>query len=152
MTQPWQPGQPSNPYGPQQLPPNPYGQQYAPQQPPHMPPPGQVAPRRSPGLAITALVIGVVAAAVAFTTLGAVAWISGLIAVVLAIVALVAKSQGGKKLAAGGLAAGMAAFPIAVVMYSIRAEQAKSNQQQVDCMTKELEKGADVNVDELWNC
>jgi hypothetical protein len=140
MTQPWQ-SEPQ-PYGQQQLPPQPYGQQYAPQQPPPMYAPAP-APHRSQGLAITALVIGVIGAVVAFTTLGAVAWGAGLIAVILAIIALASKSQGGKKLAAGGLAAGLAAFPIAVVMYTIRAEQAKSNQQQVQDLTACIEADPD---------
>lgn len=138
MSQPWQPQHSGEP----QLPP----QQYAPQQPTYAPPPA----RRSQGLAITALVVGVIGAVVAVTPLGGVGLVVGLIAVVLAVVALIAKSQGGKMFAAGGLAAGLAAFPIAVILYGIRADQAQGNQGAVDCMTEAMERGA--STDEIMAC
>lgn len=145
---------PQDPYGQQypQQPPNPYGQRYAPQQQqPMAAPHTHVMPqRRSQGLAITALVVGVVAAVIGLTALHGVAIIVGLIAAILAVIALIARSQGGKMFAAGGLALGMAALPLAFVVYTVEQNQVRHNEKAVDCMQKAIEQGK--SVDEIWAC
>ena len=126
-------GQPEQPYGPPQLPSQPYGERYAPQHPPYIPPAPQP---RSQALAITALVAGVIAVVAALWVVSrGVAPFVGLIALVLAIVALVAKKQGGTKLAAAGLALGMVSIPLAVILWTITASQQTANEQQVQQMT-----------------
>ena len=135
-------GQPEQPYGPPQLPSQPYGERYAPQQPPYIPPaPPQP---RSQALAVTALVAGVIAVVAALWVVSrGVAPLIGLIALVLAIVALVAKKQGGTKLAAAGLTLGMLSIPLAVTLWAIAANQQTANERQVqqmtDCITKNPE-------------
>ncbi|MGA4989864.1 hypothetical protein [Nonomuraea bangladeshensis] len=138
--------QDGQPYPPQQ--PGPalggaYGQQYGPQQPAYGPsgygPPPHAAPRRSQGLAITALCAGIVAVVLALTPLAGAGVVIGLIAAILAIIAMAARSQGGKKLAAGGLAAGLAAFPAAVLMYMWATDSAQSNLEQQQVMQKCME-------------
>ncbi|MFI7448071.1 hypothetical protein ACIBQX_11285 [Nonomuraea sp. NPDC049714] len=123
-------------YGPQddrpypQQPPQPYGQMYSPPQTPQGPT-SHAAPRHSQGLAITSLVMGVAGSALALLpALRGVGLVVGFAAVVLAIVALAAKSQGGKMFAAGGLALGFAALPIAVGLYMLSASQERGNLQQ----------------------
>ena len=123
-------------YGPQddrpypQQPPHPYGQMYSPPQTPQAPT-SHAAPRRSQGLAITSLALGAVGSALALlAALRGVGMVIGFAAVILAIVALVAKSQGGKMLAAGGLALGFAAPVIAFGLYMVSAGQERGNVQQ----------------------
>jgi hypothetical protein len=123
-------------YGPQddrpypQQPPHPYGQMYGPPQTPQAPT-SHAAPRRSQGLAITSLALGAVGSALALlAALRGVGMVIGFAAAILAIVALVAKSQGGKMFAAGGLALGFAALPIAVGLYMLSTSQERGNQQQ----------------------
>lgn len=131
---------PQDPYGQQPYPPQqaqPYGQPYAPQQPTYGTPPP--APRPSQGLALTTLVLGVVAVVLAFTPLSGVGVIIGIVAAILAIVALVAKSQGGKMFAGAGLALGMVALPVAVLMYMWAGASAKTNLEQQQLMQKCIE-------------
>jgi hypothetical protein len=123
-------------YGPQddrpypQQPPHPYGQMYSPPPTPQAPT-SHAAPRRSQGLAITSLALGAVGSALALlAALRGVGMVIGFAAVILAIVALVAKSQGGKMLAAGGLALGFAAPVIAFGLYMVSAGQERGNVQQ----------------------
>lgn len=135
-------GQPEQPYG-QQLPPPPYGARYAAQQPPYIPPPAPPQPRNQ-ALAIIALVAGVIAVVAALWVVSrGVAPFIGLIALVLAIVALVAKKQGGTKLAVAGLTLGMLSIPLAVILWTITANQQTANERQVqqmtDCITKNPE-------------
>lgn len=134
---------PNDPYGQPHPPQQPYGPQYTqsgshthPAQQPMYGPPAQ---RRSQGLAITTLVLGVVAAVLALTPLFGVGIVIGVIAAILAIVALVAKSQGGKMFAGAGLALGMVAFPVAVLMYMWGTESAKANLEQQQLMQKCIE-------------
>jgi hypothetical protein len=113
-----------------QQPPHPYGQMYSPPPTPQGPT-SHAAPRRSQGLAITSLALGAVGSALALlAALRGVGMVIGFAAVILAIVALVAKSQGGKMFAAGGLALGFAALPIAVGLYMLSTSQERGNQQQ----------------------
>ncbi|MEV0382425.1 hypothetical protein [Nonomuraea sp. NPDC050643] len=145
------------PYGPQdgqpypQQPPNPYQQHVPPQQP--YPPPGQqpayvpashAAPRPSQGLAIVTLILGLFAAVLAFTPLRGVGLVLGFVAVVLAIVVFVAKTQGGTLFAAGGLALGMVSLPIAFFMWTWATESAKTDVERQkaleECITKNPEK------------
>jgi hypothetical protein len=102
-------------------------------------PPSHAVPRRSQGLAITTLASGVVAVVIALTPLSGIGVIIGLITAILAIVALVAKSQGGKKFAGAGLALGMVSLPVAVLMYMWAADSAKSNLEQQKLMEQCLE-------------
>jgi ABC-type sugar transport system substrate-binding protein len=135
-------GQPE-PYGPPQLPSQPYGERYAPQQPPYMPPPTPSQPR-SQALAVTALVAGVIAVVAALWVVSrGVAPFIGLVALVLAIVALVAKKQGGTTLAAAGLALGMLSIPLAVILWTVATNQQTSSEQQVQQMTDCINKKAD---------
>jgi hypothetical protein len=136
-------GPPERPYGQPQLPQQPYGQRYTPEQPPYSPP-AMPAPPRSQAVAITALVFGVVAVVAALWVVSrGVAPFIGLIALVLAIVALVSKKQGGTTLAVIGLAAGMVSIPLAVILWTITASQQTANEKQVqqmtDCITKNPE-------------
>ena len=144
-------GQPENPYGPPQLPPQPYGQQYAPPPQPYAQPPAvHEPPRRSQGLAIAALVVGVVAAVMALTVARGIAPVIGLIAAILAIIALVAKSQGGTKFAAAGLALGLASLPLAIILFMVAQGQQARNDQSVRCMQDAIAQGK--SADEMWAC
>lgn len=138
-----------------QQPPQPYGQQYAPQQPATPPtlhdpyrPTHLPEPKRSPGLSITAMALGVVAVVLALTPLRGVAVIVGLIAAVLATVALVAKSLGGKKFAAAGLALGLVSLPVALLMYMWAVDSTQSN---VD-RQQELQKCIEANPENVLEC
>ncbi|MBN6054512.1 DUF4190 domain-containing protein, partial [Nonomuraea sp. RK-328] len=115
----------AHPYPPQG-PPQPYGPGYGQQRPPYTQP-----ARRSQGLAIAALVLGALACGLALLPIRGIGIVLGLVAVLLAIIALVAKGQGGKKLAAGGLALGMASLPLAFVMYTLTQGQERANRDNV---------------------
>jgi hypothetical protein len=135
-------GPPEHPYGQPQLPPQqpPYSQQYAPQQ---QPPQYQPQPRTQT-LAIIALVVGVVAlvAALWVVSRGFAPFI-GLAALILGIVALVNKRQGGKALAAGGLALGMVSIPLAIILWVVAAGQEVANNKQVQQMSDCIENQPD---------
>lgn len=112
-----------NPYGQHQEPPPPYGQHYRPQSG-YGPPPPQNA---STGLAITALVFGVVAAVLTFTAIRLAAPVAGLIAAVLAGIALAAKSQGGKGFATAGLTLGLASLPLTLIFIGVVKANERAN-------------------------
>lgn len=142
MSQPYD----DRPY-PQQ-PPHPYGQMYSPPPTPQGPP-SHAAPRRSQGLAITSLALGAVGSALALlAALRGVGMVIGFAAVILAIVALVAKSQGGKMLAAGGLALGFAAPVIAFGLYMVSAGQERGNVQQ----QQQLQACIEANPEAVLEC
>lgn len=141
---------PHDPYGqplPQQ-PPNPYGQRYAPANPgpgqPMYEPVSHAAPRRSQGLAITTLALGLVAVVLAATTLRGIGLIVGLIAAVLAVVAMAAKSQGGTKFAIAGLVLAMLSLPVAFLMWTLAAAPTRSDADRQkalqECIVKDPEK------------
>ncbi|MFD1546239.1 hypothetical protein [Nonomuraea guangzhouensis] len=96
------------------------GQRHAPYGYANIPP---VAVPRGQGLAVTAIVISVIAFVVALTaTWIVVGWFLmtvpiALIAIILSIIALVAKRQGGKGLAVCALLIAIAAVPISAVMF-----------------------------------
>ncbi|TDC97782.1 hypothetical protein E1292_36430 [Nonomuraea deserti] len=155
MTQPWQPpDQPSAPRGtyPQQ-PPVPHGT-HAPQGPgshgtharqhgpshgpahgpgePQMPPP--VVPP-TPVIGIVALVLGLIgAAATLLPVLRVPGVVVGLVAAVLAVVAVASKGLGGKMLAAGGFAAGLAALPLALALHVVSTVQDREAREYADCV------------------
>jgi hypothetical protein len=121
---------------------------HGPAQHPGLPP--AHAPRRSQALAITALVAGVVAIVIALTSLRAVAPPIGLIAAVLAAIALIAKSQGGKGLAGGALGLGLAAIALTGALYMLAANQPrqhKTQQEITDCISQ-----PGLTADEIWAC
>jgi hypothetical protein len=143
--QPWQPGQQPhepNPYGPPQPPPQPYGQRYAPQQPPpsyEPTPAGHAAPHPSQGLAITALVLGIVAVLVALTSLRGVGLFIAVVAGVLSVIAMASKRHGGMKFAVAGLVLAMLALPVAFLMWMWATESATSDLEQQQLMQKCIE-------------
>jgi hypothetical protein len=142
MSQPYD----DRPY-PQQ-PPQPYGQMYSPPQAPQAPT-SHAAPRRSQGLAITSLALGAVGSALALLpALRGVGMVIGFAAVTLAIVALIAKSQGGTMFAAGGLALGFAAPAIAFGLYMVSASQERGNVQQ----QQQLQACIEANPDDVLKC
>jgi hypothetical protein len=131
-----------------QQPPHPYGQMYSPPPTPQGPT-SHAAPRRSQGLAITSLALGAVGSALALlAALRGVGMVIGFAAVILAIVALVAKSQGGKMLAAGGLALGFAAPVIAFGLYMVSAGQERGNVQQ----QQQLQACIEANPEAVLEC
>lgn len=141
---------PHDPYSqplPQQ-PPNPYGQRYAPANPgpgqPMYEPVSHAAPHRSQGLAITTLALGLVAVILAATTLRGIGLIVGLVAAVLAIVAMATKSQGGTGFAIAGLVLAMLSLPVAFLMWTLAAAPTTSDADRQkalqECITKNPEK------------
>lgn len=139
-------------YGPQddrpypQQPPQPYGQMYSPQQTPQAPS-SHAAPRRSQGLAITSLVAGVAGAAFALLpALRGVGIVVGLVAAVLASVALISKSQGGTLFAVGGLITGLVALPLAFGIYMLSTGQDSGAEQQ------KLQACIEANPDDVLKC
>lgn len=140
-------GPPENPYS-GQLPQQPYGQRYDPEQAPYSPP-TMPAPPRSQAVAVTALVLGVIAAVAALWVVSrGVAPFIGLAALILGIVALVSKRQGGTALAVIGLTAGMVSIPLAVILWIVSAGQQTANDRQVQQMSDCIEN----NPDDILKC
>ncbi|MEV4020163.1 hypothetical protein AB0J35_57775 [Nonomuraea angiospora] len=138
MSQPYAPqGQepPLPPYSPQPAP----AQPYPPQQHPYGPPAPAPAPARSQGLAIAALVLGLAALVAAVTPVRFATIPIALIAAILGVVALVAKSQGGTIPAAIGLACAVAALPVAILLAMAANAQGQNNlrqqQEMQDCVS-----------------
>ncbi|MEV6159421.1 hypothetical protein AB0L53_54725 [Nonomuraea sp. NPDC052129] len=133
-------------YGPQE-----YGQQLPPHHGhPYGPPQPHRAPARSRGLAITALVISILAIVVGLTPLLTVGIPIGLIGAILATIALIAKTQGGKKFAGAALGLGLAAMGLSLLMYGLainQPKQHKTQQEITDCMSK-----PGLSADEIWAC
>ena len=133
-------------YGPQE-----YGQQLPPHHGhPYGPPQPHRAPPRSQGLVITALVISIVAIVVGITPLLTVGIPIGLIGAILAAIALIANSQGGKKFAGAALGLGLAAMGLSLVMYGLAVNEPRRHRTQqeiTECVSK-----PGLSADEIWAC
>jgi hypothetical protein len=160
MSQPWQPepgprqsGQ--QPYGPPQQPPPPYGQKYAPQssmyaQPAHgQPAPASyAAPRRSQGLAITTVALGIVAITLSATPLRGIGLLLALVTAVLAVIAMAAKSQGGTGFAVAGLVLAFLSLPVAFLVWTMSAEPVQSDAERQKALQECIEK----NPEKVLEC
>ncbi|HEX4813675.1 MAG TPA: hypothetical protein VFV66_13080 [Nonomuraea sp.] len=96
--------------------------------PPQPEPPPYIPP--SPALGIVSLLMGVIGAAAAFVPILRLPGVLiGLIAATLAIVTVASSGLGGKMIAAFGMAAGLAALPIAVGLHLHSLQEQRADQQ-----------------------